>query len=494
MKCDKIPTVAAFIPEMTPEDAEVLVGSLSEQESLSGIVFVDGARWGEGDFLRYVADTAEADYIMIYLRNTPLSFGPGAVDRAMSVAADTGADILYSDWRELAEDGSLKPHPVTDLQTGSVRDDFDFGPVMFFRREAFAAAARQVPQDYLYAGLYDLRLRMVSARLPESGPLPRFVPGVVRVREFLYASMETDLRRSGVRQFDYVDPRNRQRQVEMERACTDFLARIGALVDGGAAEGEDFLPSECFPVEVSVVIPVRNRARTIADAVRSALEQRTDFAYNVIVVDNWSDDGTTQILDEMACSPDYCGRLVHVLPAAKGLGIGGCWNEAVRSGHCGRFAVQLDSDDLYSSGHTLSRIVEKFLSEKCAMVIGSYRMCGFDLGELPPGVIDHREWTDSNGPNNALRINGLGAPRAFYSPVLEACPFPDVSYGEDYALALHVCRSRRIGRIYDVLYLCRRWEGNSDAALDIYRTNDNNAYKDSIRTFEIMARRRMNGR
>ena len=153
--------------------------------------------------------------------------------------------------------------------------------------------------------------------------------------------------------------------------------------------------------------------------------------------------------------------------------------------HCGRFAIQLDSDDLYINHHVLQRIVDTFHEHQCAMVIGSYKMVNFKLEEIPPGIIDHKEWTPDNGRNNALRVNGLGAPRAFYTPLLRQIRIPNVSYGEDYATALAISREYRI---YEPLYLCRRWEGNSDADLNIQRVNANNYYKDKIRMIEILAR------
>jgi glycosyltransferase involved in cell wall biosynthesis len=237
-------------------------------------------------------------------------------------------------------------------------------------------------------------------------------------------------------------------------------------------------------MEASVIIPVRNRVRTIEDAVRSALDQETNFKYNVIVVDNHSTDGTTDILNHF----HHNERLVHIIPERDDLGIGGCWDLAINHPKCGRFAVQLDSDDLYSGPDTLQKIVDKFYEEQCGMVIGSYRMTDFQLNTLPPGVIDHKEWTDENGHNNALRVNGLGAPRAFYTPLLRSIGMPNVSYGEDYAVGLAISRNYHIGRIYEPVYLCRRWEGNSDSSLSIEKLNANNTYKDSIRTREFIIR------
>jgi glycosyltransferase involved in cell wall biosynthesis len=311
---------------------------------------------------------------------------------------------------------------------------------------------------------------------------------VLRIPEFLYSKIETDVRKSGEKQFDYVDPRNRAVQMEMEQVATDHLKRIGAYLS------PDFKPVEFdrhehFECEVSVIIPVRNREKTIADAVGSVLKQNAQFPFNVIIVDNHSTDGTTKTLRDIAKKDS---RVIHVIPERTDLGIGGCWNEGVNHPKCGRFAIQLDSDDLYKDETTVQKVVDTFRKEKCAMVIGSYQMTNFKLEEIPPGIIDHKEWTPDNGRNNALRINGLGAPRAFYTPVLREIKVPNVSYGEDYALGLAISRNYQIGRIYDPIYLCRRWEGNSDAALDISKQNTYNLYKYRIRTIEFLARQRKN--
>ena len=446
--------------------------------------------------LKKIAAVAEADFVALCLRDVRTDFYEEAVKRVFSVASDTGAVMIYSDYKEKRTDSlgneTLYPHPLIDLQSGALRDDFDFGPVVFVRLAALKNAVARMDAERRFGAFYELRLMLseegLACREGNGAIFPQYVPGIVHIGEFLYVSEPSDMRKSGVRQFDYVDPGNRERQLEMEEICTAFLGRIGALVPS-EAEKTVFRPSQEFPVEASVVIPVFNRARTIKDAVLSALAQKTDFSYNVIVVDNWSDDGTSAIVEGLASSPENRGRLVHVFPEKRGHGIGGCWNTALENAACGRFAVQLDSDDLYASENTLSAIVGCFIHQQCAMVVGSYRLCRFDLTEIPPGVIDHREWTDTNGRNNILRINGLGAPRAFYVPALkEIGGFPDTSYGEDYAVGLRFCRKYRIGRIYDVLYLCRRWEGNSDADLDISRVNANNMYKDRLRTWELQAR------
>ena len=429
--------------------------------------------------MRSMADRADARYALFYMKTTPLTLGLYALERLERVADDTEASLVYADHYSV-ENGTTTRHPVIDYQPGSIRDDFDMGSLVLIRtsrlREWAEEAARQAEgASYQFAGWYDLRLS-----LSRSG-------AIVHLKEFLYTEEELDLRASGEKQFDYVNPRNREVQIEMERAATDHLRRIGALVDTSHYRQPDFNEQD-FALEASVVIPVFNREKTIRDAVESALSQKARFKYNVIVVDNHSTDKTTEILDGIAQQNE---RLVHIIPERNDLGIGGCWNRAVNDERCGRFAVQLDSDDLYSSPQTLQQIVDAFHQQQAAMIVGSYRMCDFDLNTLPPGLIDHREWTDENGPNNALRINGLGAPRAFFTPLARQINFPNTSYGEDYAMGLMFSRHYRIGRIFDELYLCRRWGGNSDAALSIDRINANNLYKDQLRTLEIAARQQL---
>lgn len=413
-----------------------------------------------------MADKAEADYCLMALNTASFEPGQYTVERLVRVADDTAGSMIYAGYRE-EKNGRETINPCIDYQTGSLRDDFNFGPVQLFQTEVLKNFDEA---DYMFAGYYALRLH--ASRL---GP-------IIHVPENLCTMVETDLRRSGDKQFDYVSAGAREKQIEMEKVCTRHLKEIGAYLNPpfqqvSVDEGE-------FPVEASVIIPVRNRVKTIRDAVESVLKQKADFSFNLIVVDNYSTDGTTEVLEEYSRK----GKLVHLIPGRKDLGIGGCWNEGVASDLCGRFAVQLDSDDLYSGENTLQAIVDVFKTENCAMVIGSYRMTNFNLDEIPPGVISHLEWTPENGPNNALRINGLGAPRAFYTPILRALKLPNVSYGEDYAAGLAISRTWRIGRIYEPVYLCRRWEDNTDATLDISRLNANDYYKDRIRTIEVMAR------
>lgn len=424
--------------------------------------------------LREQVGKTDKPYTLIIRSGQSAAFLPNAPTRLLGVAQETGAVMLYGDFYEVNGDGA-KLHPTIDYQAGSLRDDFDFGPCVLYRTDRLSEAVQEMETEYQHAALYDLRLRV-----SRKGSL-------FHLSEYLYTTEETDTRLSGEKQFDYVDPRNRSVQIEMEQACTAHLKAIGGWLSPDRPETN--VAHGDFEYECSVVIPVRNRVKTIGEAVQSALGQSLDKPFNVIVVDNHSTDGTTELLQEIARSDN---RLAHMIPENRHLGIGGCWNEAVTHPACGRFAIQLDSDDLYIDESTLRQIVNRFYSEKCAMVIGSYEMVDIHLRPLPPGLIDHREWTPENGPNNALRINGLGAPRAFYTPILRENLLPNTSYGEDYAVGLALSRRYRIGRIYDPLYLCRRWEGNSDAALSIEKINANNAYKDKIRTVELCARQQKN--
>ena len=468
-------SIECFVPSMSGEDISVTVESFSRSESFTGVTVLSGVSLRSTETLRSIAEAVSHKFILIYTKDKPLEMGMFALDRILSIAEDTKADMLYADHytSSVGEDGVERKfrHPLIDCQKGALRDDFDFGSVLVFRTSSFKRAVRAMAEDYQWGALYDLRLRMKR---------------IVHINEYLYTEIETDSRKSGEKQFDYVDPKNRTVQIEMEKVCTEHLKRIGAWLPPVFKEPDaaSFGQHE-FPVTATVVIPVFNRVRTVKDAVQSALAQECGFPFNVIVVDNHSSDGTYELLEELAQQDD---RLIHVVPAKHDLGIGGCWNLAVHHEKCGEFAVQLDSDDVYSGPDTLQKIVNAFHEQKCAMVVGTYQMTDFDMKPIPPGIIDHREWTEENGRNNALRINGLGAPRAFWTPLLRTINLPNTSYGEDYALGLRISREYRIGRIYDVLYCCRRWEGNSDAALDIEKVNANNLYKDRIRTWELEAR------
>lgn len=424
---------------------------------------------------KQIALYANTPFTLICTQLQDLEFGYMALERMCDYLSAPQCSMVYADHYKTIK-GERTPHPVIDYQLGSVRDDFDFGSLLMFRTDYLKRAINEIEaeKEYQHSALYALRLAL--SRYGE----------LTHIREFLYTETEIDLRKSGEKQFDYVDPRNRQVQIEREEVFTRHLKKIGAylkpsMMTVDLKEGE-------FSHEASIIIPVRNRARTINDAIRSVLEQETSFTFNLIIIDNHSTDGTSEIIEQYKND----NRVIHLIPERTDLGIGGCWNLGINHPQCGRFAIQLDSDDLYSSPHTVQNIVDKFYKEQCAMVIGSYRMTDFTLQALPPGVIDHKEWTDENGHNNALRINGLGAPRAFFTPLLRKIRVPNTSYGEDYALGLAFSRQYRIGRIYDVLYLCRRWEGNSDAALSIEKINQNNNYKDSLRTLEIKLRQAMN--
>ena len=459
----------------TVQHINLLVSSdfASQHQVPEGCTFVVIDRMESSNTVMSIAENTDADYLLLCTRITSVRWGLYALERFLRTADDTGAVMVYSDHYSL-EEGVLTKHPAIDYQAGSLRDDFDFGSLWLIKSQALLDYVAQTDRvDYQYAGLYDLRLYL--SRKGE----------IFHLNEYLYTEAELDTRKSGEKQFDYVNPRNREVQIEMERACTAHLEKVGAIVDTNFYRQPDF-DEQDFACEASVVIPVFNREKTIADAVKSALSQKTNFPYNVIVVNNHSTDSTGEILDSIDD-----GRLIQIVPSRTDLGIGGCWNVAVNSDHCGKFAVQLDSDDLYSSPKTLQKIVDAFHEQKAAMIIGSYRMWDFDLNTLPPGLIDHKEWTEDNGCNNALRINGLGAPRAFFTPLVRQIQFPNTSYGEDYALGLAFSRRYRIGRIYDELYLCRRWGGNSDAALSVERVNANNLYKDRLRTMELKARQQM---
>ena len=466
--------IDCFISSCAPEVACATRANLSAEPSVSSVTFLDSASTLRStSTLKRIASEASAEFTLLYIKPTELSLVHFALERMLSVADDTGAAMVYADHFAMTG-GVLKQAPVIDCQPGALRDDFDFGGALLYRTSALKEAAGRMSVEYSFAGLYDLRLKV-----SQKGSL-------VHVPEFLYYEVETDLRKSGEKQFDYVDPKNRAVQIEMEQACTEHLKAIGGWLE------PVFKPvsfdSGDFEFEASVVIPCKNRVRTVGDAIRSALSQRTAFKYNVIVVDDNSTDGTVDVIKGFLDDP----RLVYIAQDTTWHAIGGNWNAALHHPLCGRFALQLDSDDTYYDENTVQKMVDAFHDQNCAMVVGTYRMTDFDGNPLPPGVIDHREWTPENGRNNALRINGLGAPRGFYVPLLRTFNFPTTKYGEDYAVGLRVSREYQIGRIYDVLYNCRRWEGNSDAALEIERVNANNAYKDRIRTWELEARIKAN--
>ncbi len=412
-------------------------------------------------------------FTLMYSKTLPVELGQNALHRMMQVSLSSRAGMVYSDYFEM-KNGMAIPHPVIDYQEGSLRDDFDFGAVMLFNTEALLKAIKSMDQQFEFAGLFDLRLKVSQSYK------------LVHIPELLYLVPESDARKTGEKLFDYVDPRNHLKQIEMERACTTHLKAIGAWLP--PAFRDISLLAEEFESEASVIIPVRNRAKTIGDAIKSVLSQETEFKFNLIIVDNFSTDGTSGIIKTFADSDQ---RIIHLIPTRKDLGIGGCWNEAINHPVCGKFAIQLDSDDLYIDNTVIQHIVNTFYEQNCAMVVGSYQIVNFRLEAIPPGLIDHKEWTPDNGRNNALRINGLGAPRAFYTPILREIQVPNVSYGEDYSLGLTICRYYRIGRIYNPLYLCRRWEENSDSSLDIVMMNAHNSYKDKIRTFELWARQQV---
>lgn len=453
--------------------AITLLATNPEAKAAEGcdIIYIDSIN--SSDTMLRIAEKADADFILLYLKQNKLVPGYFALDRMVRIATDSHAGMVYSDYYTVV-DGKKSNAPVIDYQFGSLRDDFNFGSVLFFNTVDFKKAASGIDTRYSAAGLYDLRLR-----------LSRIAP-IVHINEYLYSDVTLDNRKSGEKIFDYVDPKNRGVQIEMEQACTAHLKAIGGYLEP-VFDKIEFNRGE-FENEASVIIPVRNRVRTIRDAIRSVLSQKTSFPFNLIIIDNHSTDGTSEAIDEFKADP----RVVHIIPERDDLGIGGCWNAGVNHESCGKFAVQLDSDDVYADENTLQKMVDAFYENNCAMVVGTYMLTDIDMNMIPPGVIDHKEWTPENGRNNALRINGLGAPRAFYTPLLREIHVPNTSYGEDYALGLAMSRHHQIGRVYDVVYLCRRWDDNSDAALDINKMNANNLYKDRIRTWELQARCAMN--
>ena len=447
-------------------------GILTPEPEVAAVHILD-TPFSRSETVRAAARTATAEFSLFYTRQTELSLVHFALERMLQVADDTGAAILYAD-RFLSKDGVVTPAPVIDYQEGALRDDFEFGGLLLLRTSALKEAASRMTADYEAAGLYDLRLKMSQKGRVE------------HIGEFLYYEIESDLRKSGEKLFDYVDPRNRSSQIEMEQAVTDHLKAVGGYLEP-VFKTVDITEGE-FAYEASVVIPCKNRVKTIGDALRSALSQQTDFPYNVIVVDDNSTDGTVEVIESFLGDP----KLVYIAQDPTWHAIGGNWNAAIHHPACGRFALQLDSDDLYFDEHTVQKFVDAFRAQDCAMVVGCYRMTDFDLTPLPPYVVEHREWTPENGRNNALRINGLGAPRGFWTPLLRRLNFPTTKYGEDYAVGLRISREYQIGRVWDVLYTCRRWGGNSDSDLSVEKVNANNFYKDRIRTWELQARIALN--
>lgn len=473
-----------FIPFVNEAQVKNTIGGLTQCELVTKICLLagDDAQGSvEGcekiavkgikstDTMKKIAAAADGDYIVLYTKYNTLDFGMFAIERMVRIADDSDAGMVYADHYNVIG-GNRTNAPVIDYQAGSLRDDFDFGSVLMFNAAAFKDAVARMDKDYEFAGLYDLRLK-ISQKAE-----------IVHINEYLYSDVELDTRKSGEKIFDYVDPKNRGVQIEMEDACTAHLKAVGGYLEPNFKKIE--FSAGNFEYEASVIIPVRNRIRTIRDAIKSVLCQKADFKFNLIVIDNHSTDGTTEAIDEFKGDD----RLIHLIPERDDLGIGGCWNLGVHHPKCGKFAVQLDSDDVYKDENTLTTMVRAFYEQNCAMVVGTYMMTDFNMNMIAPGIIDHKEWTPENGRNNALRINGLGAPRAFYTPVLREVKVPNTSYGEDYALGLNFSREYQIGRVYDVVYLCRRWDDNSDASLDVMKMNAHNLYKDRIRTWELKAR------
>lgn len=468
--------IDCFLPQGNAEETRRNVEELKSYDTVATVNVVEGNIKASAT-LKDIANKATAPYTLLYLKGQFIKLGYLALDRMLALADITKAGMIYADHYNIAADGTRSEAPVIDYQVGSLRDDFNFGSVLLFRTESLKEAASMMKADYQAAGFYDLRLKLTEKYTLE------------HINEYLYSEVELDTRKTGEKLFDYVDPKNRASQIEMEQAATEYLKEVGGYLKPGFKD-VDITEGE-FPVEMTVMIPVRNRIRTIRDAIDSALQQKTTFKYNVFVVENGpechSTDGTTEAVDEYT-DP----RLIHVVTERRDLCVGGSWNLAAHDPRCGRFIVQLDSDDVYLDENTLQKFYDAFQEQKVAMLIGSYVLTDINKNILPPGKIDHAEWTPENGRNNALRINGLGAPRAFFTPVLRSIPMPNVNYGEDYALGLAISRHYLIGRIYDPLYCCRRWDDNSDGDLSIEKENKNNTYKDRIRTWELQARIALN--
>jgi hypothetical protein len=482
-------TLTCLLPYSTAENIRKNVAELRTSDAVSNVLVIypdgeevelpDGCQGlaagllGQTQTWKAIVPHINTEYTLLYTQYLPLQIGAYAIERMLQTIENTDAGMLYSD-RYKIKDGIRQAYPVNDYQDGSLRDDFDFGSIVVYQSKNLKDAVNKMDTNYQAAAIYDLRLKISASKK------------LFHLPEYLYTEIEIDNRKSGEKIFDYVDPKNRQVQIEMEQACTQHLKDVNAWLKPEFKQIN--FADENFAVIASVVIPVRNREKTIEDAIKSVLMQKTDFDFNLIIVDNYSTDRTTAIIKEFAIKDK---RIVHIIPQREDLGIGGCWNEAIMSDKCGKFAIQLDSDDLYIDENVVQTIVNAFHEQECAMIVGTYQMVNFKLEEIPPGIIDHKEWTPDNGRNNALRINGLGAPRAFYTPVLRNIKIPNTSYGEDYAIGLAISRSYQIGRIYEPLYLCRRWEDNSDASININKQNAHNHYKDSIRTIELFARKNL---
>lgn len=450
-------------------DKIFLLSTEESNETVDGCELIKIEAPNASTTMKAIAKNASAEYTLLYTKDTTLELGYFALERMLQIADDSKAGMVYADHYQIVGDKKTNA-PVIDYQFGSLRDDFNFGSLLMFNSKALKEAADRITDEYQFAGLYDLRLKLSQKS------------ELLHINEYLYSEVEQDTRKSGEKIFDYVDPKNRGVQIEMEQACTQHLKDIGGYLKPEFKEIK--FDENKFEFEASVIIPVRDRIKTVKDAIESVLMQKTNFKFNLIIVDNHSSDGTTEAIKEYANDE----RLVHIIPERTDLGIGGCWNMGVHSEKCGKFAVQLDSDDVYSDENTLQTMVDAFYEQNCAMVVGTYMMTNFEMEMIAPGIIDHKEWTPDNGRNNALRINGLGAPRAFYTPILRKINVPNTSYGEDYALGLRFSREYQIGRVYNVVYHCRRWEDNSDASLDIVKMNAHNTYKDRIRTWELQAR------
>jgi len=428
------------------------------------------------EVMKMISHNADTDFILLIISESVVHIDDKSLNRLILIAEQNNSGWLYTDFY-LNIKKVKTHHPLIDYQPGSIRDDFNFGHIILIKTSVFKSAVKNNTENikYNFAGLYGLRLAFSR----ESS--------LKRIPEPLYAVEVYETENVKMKMFEYLDPQNWKLQLEMEAAASDHLKRISAFLQPRINTIK--FDEQLFEYEATAVIPVKNRKGTIQEAVESALLQQTDFKFNIIVVDNHSNDGTTEILKTISLKNK---KVFHLIPQRTDLQIGGCWNEAINHSLCGRFVVQLDSDDKYSDEKTLQKIIDKFYLEKCAMVIGSYRLTDFKLNEIPPGIINHKEWTNENGHNNALRVNGLGAPRAFFTPVVRQIQFHDVSYGEDYAMGLAVCRSYKIGRIFEPVYICRRWEGNTDSSITIEKQNSNNYYKDFIRTQDILARQKLN--